>query len=32
MHILLWFALVPLAAALVTPLLVVETRGRALPA
>lgn len=32
MHILLWFALVPLAAGLVTPLLVVETRGRALPA
>ncbi len=32
MHILLWFALVPLAAGLLTPLLVVETRGRALPA
>ena len=32
MHILLWFALVPLAAGLVTPLLVVETRGRTLPA
>ena len=30
-HILFWVALVPLAAALVTPLLVVETRGRALP-
>jgi MFS family permease len=32
MHILLWFALVPLAAGLAVPLLVVETRGRALPA
>ena len=29
-HILLWVALVPLAAALLTPFLVVETRGRAL--
>jgi Sugar (and other) transporter len=32
MHILLWFALVPLAAALLAPRLVVETRGRVLPA
>jgi MFS family permease len=32
MHILLWFALVPLAAALLARWLVVETRGRALPA
>jgi MFS family permease len=30
-RILFWFALVPLMAALVTPLVVVETRGRALP-
>jgi len=30
-RILFWFALVPLGAALVTPLLVVETRGRPLP-
>jgi MFS family permease len=30
-RILFWFALVPLGAALVTPLVVVETRGRALP-
>jgi MFS family permease len=32
MHILLWFALVPLVAALLARWLVVETRGRALPA
>ena len=32
MHILLWLALVPLAAGLAAPLVVVETRGRTLPA
>ena len=31
MSILVWVALVPLAAALLVPLLVVETRGRPLP-
>jgi MFS family permease len=30
-HTLLWLALVPLAAAAVTPFLVIETRGRSLP-
>ena len=32
MHVLFWVALVPLAAALVAPRVIVETRGRALPA
>jgi len=32
MRVLFWVALVPLAAALVAPLVIVETRGRALPA
>jgi cyanate permease len=32
MQILLWFALVPLIAALLAPALIVETRGRPLPA
>jgi MFS family permease len=32
MHILLWFALVPFFAALLAPALIVETRGRPLPA
>jgi MFS family permease len=31
MRILLWFALVPLAAAIIGPLLIVETRGKVLP-
>jgi hypothetical protein len=32
MRVLFWVALVPLAAALVARLVIVETRGRALPA